>query len=73
MLLVSIPDTLPESACSSPIRILKSVVFPMPEVPIRQYIELSLRDILTFLRTSLSSKVLHKSVIIILTIILLTF
>ena len=52
---------------------LKSVVFPMPEVPIRQYIELSLSVILTFLRTSLSSKVLHKSVIIILTIILLTF
>ena len=73
MLLVSIPDTLPESARSSPIRILKSVVFPIPDDPIRQYIELSLRVILTFLRTSLSSKVLHKSVIIILTIILLTF
>ena len=55
MLLVSIPDTLPESARSSPIRILKSVVFPIPDDPIRQYIELSLRVILTFLRTSLSS------------------
>ena len=73
MFLVSIPDIQPESARSSPIRILKRVVFPIPEAPIRQYIEESSSVILTFLRISLSSKLLHKSVIIILTIILLTF